>query len=123
MIGRLIIPMIERIAAYLSALDLSLYALVIIISPIYITNKTSSEVSLASHTHQVPQVGFPQIDPDNKVANVKQAPIGAHDLEIKLVRVCLKTIEQKPQIAMIEYIIRENQAHGTWMYIILTVSP
>ena len=63
-------------------------------------NKISSDVSLASHTHQVPQVGLPQIDPVNRVANVKQAPTGAHDLEMISVKVCLKTIEVKLQTAI-----------------------
>ena len=87
------------------------------------TSKTNSDVSLASQTHHVPQVGFPQIEPDNNVARVKQAPMGAHDLEIKSASVCLKTIEKMLHKAIIEYIISENHAHGTCIYIILTVSP
>ena len=55
-------------------------------------NRINSDVSLASQTHHVPQVGFPQIEPDNNVARVKQAPIGAHDLEIKYASVCLNCI-------------------------------
>ena len=35
------------------------------------------EVSLASHTHQVPQVGLPQIAPVTKARKVIDAPSGA----------------------------------------------
>ena len=70
--------------------------------PKYIKNKTSSDVSLASQTHHVPHVGFPQIEPVIKVANVKQAPTGAHALAIMSANVCLNTIEKKLQIAIIE---------------------
>ena len=49
--------------------------------------------------------------------------MGAHDLEIKSASVCLNTIEKMLHKAIIEYIINENQAQGTCMYIILTVSP
>ena len=35
------------------------------------------EVSLASQAHQVPQVGFPQIDPVTTAKQVKNKPIGA----------------------------------------------
>ena len=37
----------------------------------------SSDVSRASHTHQVPQVGLPQIAPVASASTVKDAPIGA----------------------------------------------
>ena len=43
----------------------------------YIINKIATDVSLASHTHHVPHMGFPQRDPVNKQINVKVAPIGA----------------------------------------------
>ena len=81
------------------------------------------EVILASQTHHVPHVGLPQIEPVIRVARVKQAPSGAHALLIISAKVCLKTIEKKLQPAIIEYIPRESHAHGTWIYIILTVSP
>ncbi len=61
-----------------------------------------TDVSLASHTHHVPQVGFPHNDPVNKVARVKQAPMGAQDLEIKSASVCLKIIEHILQITITE---------------------
>ena len=40
-------------------------------------NKINVEVILASHCHQVPQVGIPHIDPDINAINVVIAPIGA----------------------------------------------
>ena len=43
----------------------------------YIINKTATDVSLASQTHHVPHIGFPQRDPVNKQINVNVAPIGA----------------------------------------------
>ena len=80
-------------------------------------------MSNVSHTHQVPQVGLPHIDPVINVARVKHAPIGAQALLIISANVCLNTIEKKLQKAITEYIERESQAHGTCTYIILTVSP
>ena len=40
------------------------------------------DVILASHAHQVPQVGFPQIDPVTKAIILKINPEGAKLLEI-----------------------------------------
>ena len=37
----------------------------------------STEVSLASHTHQAPHMGLPQSEPVMSVTSVKPAPIGA----------------------------------------------
>ena len=48
--------------------------------PRYIINNINVEVILASHCHQVPHVGIPQIDPENKPINVIIAQIGAADL-------------------------------------------
>ncbi len=49
-------------------------------------NKINVEVILASHCHQVPQVGIPQIEPENSAKNVTIAPIGAIDFENKKMR-------------------------------------
>ncbi len=76
-------------------------------------NSTNSEVNLASHTHQVPQVGLPQMDPVIRAESVKHAPTGAQDLDIISARVCLKIMETKLQTAIKPYIIRDNQAQGT----------
>ena len=62
----------------------------------------SSEVSLASHTHHVPQVGLPQIEPVKSVAKVKHAPIGAQALIVMSARACLNIIENNAQQAIIE---------------------
>ena len=40
-------------------------------------NSTSTEVSRASHTHQVPHIGLPQSEPVTSATKVKAAPIGA----------------------------------------------
>jgi hypothetical protein len=44
----------------------------------YIKNNMSSDVSLASHAHQVPHIGFPHIAPVVRVKNVNIAP-SLHD--------------------------------------------
>ena len=48
-------------------------------TPRYIMNNINVDVILASHCHHVPQVGIPQIAPENKPINVIIAPIGAAD--------------------------------------------
>ena len=45
--------------------------------PRYIRNSTKTEVSRASHTHHVPHIGLPQIEPVTSASAVKTAPIGA----------------------------------------------
>jgi len=81
------------------------------------------DVSLASHTHQIPHVGFPQRDPVDTDIIEKVRPIGARLLEIKetyfILNMMLKRentpINPKNRIDM-------NEA-GTCKYIILTDSP
>ena len=48
------------------------------------------DVILASHAHQVPHVGFPQIDPVTKAIKVKRIPEGARLFEIKIKFLFLK---------------------------------
>ena len=43
----------------------------------YKNNKINSEVKRASHTHQVPHMGFPQSEPVTRAMTVNEAPIGA----------------------------------------------
>ena len=74
-------PIIERYANSLSALSKLLNELWREINPKYIINNIKVEVILASHSHQVPHVGMPQIEPETKAINVIVAPIGAIDLE------------------------------------------
>ena len=50
----------------------------------------ATDVSLASHTHQVPHMGFPHIEPDIKHMRVNIAPIGAIALLIIKLKGILK---------------------------------
>ena len=45
--------------------------------PKYKNSRISIEVRRASQTHQVPQVGLPQMAPVSKAIKVIQAPMGA----------------------------------------------
>ena len=65
-------------------------------------SKINSDVNLASQTHQVPQVGFPHIEPVKSVARVKQAPIGAHERAMISDNLCLYTKDIKLHPAIIE---------------------
>ena len=83
-------------------------------------NKISIEVILASHAHQVPQVGFPQIEPVTKAIILNTKPDGAKLLAIieKFLFLKIKlTIERR---AINEKIPRDVHAEGTCTYIILT---
>jgi hypothetical protein len=51
-----------------------------VIIPKYIINKIKVDVILASHCHQVPQVGIPHIEPENRAIKVISTPTGAADL-------------------------------------------
>ena len=46
-------------------------------------HKINIDVIRASHAHQVPQVGFPQIDPVTKAIILNTKPDGAKLFEIK----------------------------------------
>ena len=83
--GRLIDPTITNIAVIFSArlIFVNEFFRKIIIR--YKKNSIATDVSLASHTHQVPHIGFPHKDPVIKHINVKIAPIGATaEVTIKL---------------------------------------
>ena len=54
-------------------------------------NRIKTDVKRASHTHHVPHVGFPQIDPVTKAISVKLAPIGALHLDNISAKGCLHT--------------------------------
>ena len=81
------------------------------------------DVNLASQTHEVPQVGFPQKEPVTIEIKEKTNPIGAKLLFIKernlilkiMLKMELSPIKPKQPIA-----IKED---GTCTYIILTESP
>ena len=81
------------------------------------------EVILASQSHQVPQVGLPQIDPVTKATKQKTNPEGAKLFAIKKNILFLKTITKIERVAINENMPSEIHADGTWTYIILTESP
>ena len=83
MIGTLTTPMMAKREAALAALRSSSMALCKLRYPIYKNNKMSSEVRRASHTHQAPQVGFPQRAPVHKAIKVMRAPVMAILLEMR----------------------------------------
>ena len=68
---------------------------------------------LASHTHQVPHVGFPQIDPVTKAISVNNIPEGAKLFDIKIKFLFLKIKTEKDNIAIDENMPRDIQAAGT----------
>ena len=77
MIGMLIAPTSVMIAAARAERAGSSSARVSAISPSYMMNSTKTEVRRASHTHHVPHIGLPQIEPVRSASAVKVAPIGA----------------------------------------------
>tara|TARA_B100000989_G_scaffold260122_1_gene210602 strand:+ start:253 stop:522 length:270 start_codon:yes stop_codon:yes gene_type:complete len=83
---------------------------------------TSIEVILASHTHQVPQVGFPHIAPVTKAIILNVRPEGARLFAIVEKYLFLKTKLPNDKIATTEKIPNDVHADGTCTYIILTLS-
>ena len=79
----------------------------------YIKNKIRVDVSLASHTHQVPQLGFPHIAPLIKAIKVKEAPIGAADLNSIPATLALQIRQIPPVIAISINIDWDRIADGT----------
>ena len=71
------------------------------------------EVILASHAHQVPQVGFPHIDPVTKAIKVNRIPEGAKLFEIKIIFLFLYTKTEKDNNAIVEKIPKDIHAAGT----------
>ena len=76
-------------------------------------NNINIDVILASHAHQVPQVGLPQIDPVTKAINVNNIPDGAILLEIKIKFLFLKINTKTDKMAIEENIPRDIHAAGT----------
>jgi len=81
--------------------------------PMYRKNKINIEVSLASHTHQVPQVPFPQMLPVIKHIAEKTVPAGAAAWAKTLAMLLFHTKEVKLSAAINPYIPRESHAEGT----------
>ena len=121
-IGILTIPTSAIIE--LNSTDFSLSSVIFQLSKnkIYNTASKSIEVILASQAHQVPQVGFPQIEPVTNAIILNTKPDGARLFVINEKFLFLKTKIPKDKIDIIEKIPREIQADGTCTYIILTLS-
>ena len=54
-------------------------------------NRIATDVNLASHTHQVPHIGFPHKEPVIKVKTENISPIGAIAFAIKSASGCFHT--------------------------------
>ena len=80
MIGMFTTPTTTRMDIKRSAFSAFENELCKVITPKYIINKIKVDVILASHCHQVPQVGIPQIEPENSAIKVIITPTGAADL-------------------------------------------
>src|SRR5690606_4378505 len=102
MIGMLTKPTSVTTAAAFAALPGSSSARVSAIRPRYIRNSTKTEVRRASHTHQVPHIGLPQIEPVISDSSVKTAPIGAAALTETSASGCRHTSVPSEETAMIE---------------------
>ena len=76
-------------------------------------HSTIIEVILASHAHQVPQVGLPHIDPVTKAIILKINPDGAILLAIKIKFLFLKIKTKIDKKAIKEKIPNDIQAAGT----------
>ena len=100
MTGMIATPTIAKIETALSALVLSSIVEWSPINAIYIKKSINVDVKRASHTHQVPHVGFPQIDPVKRVSKTKLIPIGAADFIIMPEIFALQITLMKPQKAM-----------------------
>ena len=80
------------------------------------------DVILASQAHQVPQVGFPHIDPVTKAIILKTNPEGAKLFAIIEKFLFLKIKLPKDNVPIKVNIPNDVQADGTCTYIILTES-
>ena len=121
-IGTLTKPIIAIRLEALSALSSCIINLFAIMNPMKKIASINIEVILASQAHQVPQVGFPQIDPVTKAIMLKTKPEGAKLFVIKEKFLFLKTKTPKERMEINENIPSDIQADGTWTYIILTES-
>tara|TARA_B110000881_G_C18435349_1_gene443071 strand:+ start:92 stop:310 length:219 start_codon:yes stop_codon:yes gene_type:complete len=71
------------------------------------------DVILASHAHQVPQVGLPHIEPVTSAIMLNKNPDGAKLFAIKEKCLILKIKTPKDRIEIIENIPKDSHAAGT----------
>ena len=81
------------------------------------------DVSLASQTHHIPQVGFPQIEPVTIEIKAKIHPMGAKLFASKGINLILKIKFKIDAIPINAKLPKEINEAGTCTYIILTESP
>lgn len=73
----------------------------------------SSDVNLASQTHQVPHIGLPHTAPVTKARNVNKAPILAEEIAIISKTLILHINDIIAEKKRIEYAKRDSHALGT----------
>ena len=83
----------------------------------------SSAVKRASHTHQVPHIGLPQIAPVTSAIKVNIAPIGAMATIERCAALICQTNAIIAAIAIEPYTPIDQIAAGTWTYIIRKLLP
>ena len=71
------------------------------------------DVSLASQTHHVPHIGFPQNEPVINVKIEKIRPNGAIDLAIRSAKGCFQIRKEILAKHITRYKKEANQAQGT----------
>ena len=81
------------------------------------------DVNLASQTHHIPQVGFPQNEPVTMEINEKTQPIGAKLFANSDINLILKIKLQIEAIPINPKQLRAIKDDGTCTYMILTESP
>src|SRR5690606_16723898 len=87
------------------------------IIPTYKKNRISIKVMRASQSHQVPQVGLPQIEPVTNARKVKAAPKGAAAFNVIKQTLIRQTKPTRPQKAINKYTACAKNAEGTWIKI------
>ena len=91
--------------------------------PRYRKNSTSTEVSRASHTHQAPHIGLPQMLPVSRHSAVKPAPTGPISAAARSASGWRQTSDSTEQSARAKYPADASQAAGTCTYMMRTASP
>src|SRR5215212_3498554 len=123
MIGMLTAPTRTRMAQARAARPGSSMVRQSEMTPRYMMKRTSTEVSRASQTHQVPQVGWPQRDPVARQRKVNAAPTGAAAFIETSARGWRHTSAPMAEMNIRPHPPIDSTADGTWMNMILTVAP